>query len=111
MLNILASSHVRFLYIIIAFDSNIIMMTKGPARGATFLATFHATVAEVESSFYNCDVARNTLHRVTPPKNLVARNVTRKVASSVCALSIRHPNVRSRRLRLRPLVWLNRSIK
>ena len=40
--------------------------------------------------FYFCDFARNKLHRVTPRKNLVARNVSRKVELCVWALRV-HP--------------------
>ena len=49
-----------------------------------FFATLRPTVAEVEVEFYFCDVARNKLHRLIPARNLVARDVVRKVRP--CAL-------------------------
>jgi len=57
---------------------------KARTHDATFLATVCTTVAEVGSSSL-LQPLRATLHRVTPPKTLVARNIARKVASCVWA--------------------------
>ena len=48
---------------------------KAPTRDATFLATLRSTVAEVGSSSISATV--------DTPKNLVARNVARKVVLCV----------------------------
>ena len=47
-------------------------------NGASFLAKFCATVAEVESSYF-CNVAGNKLHHATLPKCLVACNIASRV--------------------------------
>ena len=53
-----------------------------------FLAVLHATVAEIGSSSTSATVVCNVASCDTP-KNLVVCNIARKVASCVCALTLR----------------------